>query len=156
MREYLNYCFWVFWHISPIGVQDPCFCEQNRFDVANSAQIVHFSRLHNFSSNSYFNLILEPLWTFVYIFYTWVLYGFLLVLLYFTVLVFQSFVVVLDASLHRTGYIHCLVWGTVKFQMGISRIPESSFSAYLLSGYHADTPITIKAEASSKADSRPN
>ena len=26
----------------------------------------------------------------------------------------------------------------------------------LLSGYHADTPITIKAEASSKADSRPN
>ena len=25
-----------------------------------------------------------------------------------------------------------------------------------LSGYHADTPITIKAEASSKADSRPN
>ena len=26
----------------------------------------------------------------------------------------------------------------------------------LLSGYHADTPITIKAEASSKADSHPN
>ena len=26
----------------------------------------------------------------------------------------------------------------------------------ILSGYHADTPITIKAEASSKADSRPN
>ena len=25
-----------------------------------------------------------------------------------------------------------------------------------MSGYHADTPITIKAEASSKADSRPN
>ena len=25
-----------------------------------------------------------------------------------------------------------------------------------VSGYHADTPITIKAEASSKADSRPN
>ena len=25
-----------------------------------------------------------------------------------------------------------------------------------LSGYHADTPITIKAEASSKADSHPN
>ena len=25
-----------------------------------------------------------------------------------------------------------------------------------LSGYHADTPITIKAEASSKADSCPN
>ena len=29
-------------------------------------------------------------------------------------------------------------------------------STLLLSGYHADTPITIKAEASSKADSRPN
>ena len=101
MKEYLNYCFWVFWHISPKGVQGECFCEQNRFDVANSAQIVHFSRLHNFSSNSYFNLILEPLWTFVHIFYTWVLYGFLLVLLYCTV----------DASLHGTGYIHCLVWG---------------------------------------------
>ena len=28
--------------------------------------------------------------------------------------------------------------------------------AYMLSGYHADTPITIKAEASSKADSHPN
>ena len=26
----------------------------------------------------------------------------------------------------------------------------------LVSGYHADTPITIKAEASSKANSRPN
>ena len=25
-----------------------------------------------------------------------------------------------------------------------------------MSGYHADTPITIKAEASSKADSCPN
>ena len=25
-----------------------------------------------------------------------------------------------------------------------------------VSGYHADTPITIKAEASSKADSHPN
>ena len=30
------------------------------------------------------------------------------------------------------------------------------FSWYSLSGYHADTLITIKAEASSKADSRPN
>ena len=29
-------------------------------------------------------------------------------------------------------------------------------SLILMSGYHADTPITIKAEASSKADSRPN
>ena len=26
----------------------------------------------------------------------------------------------------------------------------------IVSGYHADTPITIKVEASSKADSRPN
>ena len=29
-------------------------------------------------------------------------------------------------------------------------------TVFVLSGYHADTPITIKAEASSKADSRPN
>ena len=27
---------------------------------------------------------------------------------------------------------------------------------WVVLGYHADTPITIKAEASSKADSRPN
>ena len=41
--------------------------------------------------------------------------------------------------------------------------PTGCFTSYRwlsvksqLSGYHADTPITIKAEASSKADSRPN
>ena len=47
--------------------------------------------------------------------------------------------------------------------MEASRLIEDhkcTLRAYLLllylSGYQADTPITIKAEASSKADSRPN
>ena len=34
------------------------------------------------------------------------------------------------------------------------RCNEIATIIMLLSGYHADTPITIKAEASSKADSR--
>ena len=33
---------------------------------------------------------------------------------------------------------------------------SKGFICKKVSGYHADTPITIKAEASSKADSRPN
>ena len=70
------------------------------------------------------------------------------------------------------GRWHPIVFGSHELQGGEAKYHSSKleflalkwaiteqFQEYLqyrLSGYHADTPITIKAEASSKADSHPN
>ena len=54
----------------------------------------------------------------------------------------------IDCNIKKFGHTH------LKRAVSFARCKQEQM--YLMSGYHADTPITIKAEAIHKADSRPN